>query len=292
MDPALRKERDAFKKRALAQPVVEKKKPVLEKSEPPRKKKKPIISGASSSLTGISSPAGFNYKALQGSSKYKFGVLAKIVNYMRVRHQQGDTYPLSIKDVLDETNQTDISHTLKNWLINEALPNNPKIALEGGDCVYKPPFKLQGKKDLLRLLNRYDQQGLGGILMEDIVESLPNAEKCFRILGSRVIVVTRCNDKKKVVYYNDKAFLLQVNEEFRELWNSTAVDSIDEGKIEEYLKKQGISSMQDFGMKKFQKQKKKQPKSRPRKFKKLNDHMGDVLRDYTEDDVKKQAAKK
>ncbi|PIK40996.1 putative transcription initiation factor IIE subunit beta isoform X2 [Apostichopus japonicus] len=231
MDPALRKERDAFKKRALAQPVVEKKKPVLEKSEPPRKKKKPIISGASSSLTGISSPAGFNYKALQGSSKYKFGVLAKIVNYMRVRHQQGDTYPLSIKDVLDETNQTDISHTLKNWLINE-------------------------------------------------------------ILGSRVIVVTRCNDKKKVVYYNDKAFLLQVNEEFRELWNSTAVDSIDEGKIEEYLKKQGISSMQDFGMKKFQKQKKKQPKSRPRKFKKLNDHMGDVLRDYTEDDVKKQAAKK
>lgn len=40
--------------------------------------------GASSSLTGISSPAGFNYKALQGSSKYKFGVLAKIVNYMRV----------------------------------------------------------------------------------------------------------------------------------------------------------------------------------------------------------------
>ncbi|PIK46334.1 putative general transcription factor IIE subunit 2-like [Apostichopus japonicus] len=191
MDPALRKDRDAFKKRALAQPVVEKKKPVLEKSEPPRKKKKPIISGASSSLTGISSPAGFNYKALQAAQS------TSLVSWPRLSITCGSdiskatTYPLSIKDVLDETNQTDISHTLKNWLINE----------------------LQGKKDLLRLLNRYDQQGLGGILMEDIVESLPNAEKCFRILGSRVIVVTRCNDKKKVVYYNDKAFLLQVNEE-------------------------------------------------------------------------------
>lgn len=46
MDPALRRERDAFKKRALAQPVVEKKRPLSEKSEPP-KKKKPIISGKS-----------------------------------------------------------------------------------------------------------------------------------------------------------------------------------------------------------------------------------------------------
>lgn len=51
--------------------------------------------------------------------------------------------------------------------------------------------------------------------------------------------------------YCDIIFPFCFGVEFRELWNSTAVDSIDEGKIEEYLKKQGISSMQDFGMKKF-----------------------------------------
>lgn len=38
--------------------------------------------------------------------------------------------------------------------------------------------------------------------------------------------------------------------EFQKLWRSIPVDSIDEEKIEEYLKKQGISSMQETGPKK------------------------------------------
>ncbi len=39
--------------------------------------------------------------------------------------------------------------------------------------------------------------------------------------------------------------------EFQKLWRSVPVDSIDEEKIEEYLKKQGISSMQEMGPKKM-----------------------------------------
>lgn len=39
-------------------------------------------------------------------------------------------------------------------------------------------------------------------------------------------------------------------EEFQKLWRSVPVDSMDEEKIEEYLKKQGISSMQETGPKK------------------------------------------
>lgn len=38
--------------------------------------------------------------------------------------------------------------------------------------------------------------------------------------------------------------------EFQKLWRSVPVDSIDEEKIDEYLKKQGISSMQETGPKK------------------------------------------
>lgn len=38
--------------------------------------------------------------------------------------------------------------------------------------------------------------------------------------------------------------------EFQKLWRSVPVDSIDDDKIEEYLKRQGISSMQDTGPKK------------------------------------------
>lgn len=40
------------------------------------------------------------------------------------------------------------------------------------------------------------------------------------------------------------------NVEFQKLWRSVPVDSIDDEKIEEYLKKQGISSMQETGPKK------------------------------------------
>lgn len=40
------------------------------------------------------------------------------------------------------------------------------------------------------------------------------------------------------------------NAEFQKLWRSVPVDSMDEEKIEEYLKKQGISSMQETGPKK------------------------------------------
>lgn len=42
---------------------------------------------------------------------------------------------------------------------------------------------------------------------------------------------------------------LQISE-FQKLWRSVPVDSMDEEKIEEYLKKQGISSMQETGPKK------------------------------------------
>lgn len=39
--------------------------------------------------------------------------------------------------------------------------------------------------------------------------------------------------------------------EFQKLWRSVAVEGIDDNKIEEYLEKQGITSMQDQGIKKL-----------------------------------------
>lgn len=264
----------------MAQPAVEKKrpKPGSFSGRPQAKKKKPGSSAMGQGSAGSSSL--HNYKMMQGSSKFKFSVLAKIVNHMKTRHQAGDTFPLSIDEIMDETNQTDIGSKQKMWLMNEALPNNPKIAMEDGGYVFKPPYHLRGRKDLLRLLNRHDQQGLGGIMMDDIVESLPNAEKSIGLLGDRIIIITRSNDKKKVLFYNDKAFQLNIDEEFKELWNSSTVESLDEGKIEEYLRKQGINSMQDMGNHKFTPQRKKRPvRKGPRKFKKHNDHLTSVLQD-------------
>jgi len=51
---------------------------------------------------------------MTGSSQYRFGVLAKIVKHMKTRHQDGDDHPLTLEDILDETNQLDIGISVKN----------------------------------------------------------------------------------------------------------------------------------------------------------------------------------
>ncbi|XP_075922877.1 transcription initiation factor IIE subunit beta isoform X2 [Petromyzon marinus] len=180
MDPALLRERERFKQRALAQPVVEKRPaPSSSSSSSKKKKSRPDHGGSSGSKSGETGN-GINYKNLPGSSGYKFGVLAKIVNHMKTRHQKGDTHPLALDEILDETKQLDIGIKQKQWLTTEALLNNPKIDVVDGKYAFKPKYNLKDKKALLRLLDRHDQQGLGGILQDDVEEGLPNAAKAMK----------------------------------------------------------------------------------------------------------------
>ncbi|XP_018593351.1 transcription initiation factor IIE subunit beta isoform X2 [Scleropages formosus] len=290
MDPALLRERELFKKRALSTPAVEKR-PAASESSSSSKKKKPKQdrdSSGGSKHSADTSNGSFNLKALSGSSGYKFGVLAKIVNYMKTRHQRGDTHPLTLEEILDETKLLDIGMKQKQWLMNEALASNPKIEVRDGKYSFKPKHNLKDKKALLRLLDKHDQLGLGGVLLEDVEEGLPNAHKAIKALGDQIIFVTR-PDKKKILFYNDKHCQFVVDEEFQKLWRSIPVDSMDEEKIEEYLKKQGISSMQETGPKKaMPMQKRKKPGTqKKRRFKTHNDHLAGVLEDYSEGVPKK-----
>uniref|UniRef100_A0A8C6LPU6 Transcription initiation factor IIE subunit beta n=1 Tax=Nothobranchius furzeri TaxID=105023 RepID=A0A8C6LPU6_NOTFU len=309
MDPALLRERELFKKRALSTPAVEKRQTTSDSGS--HKKKKPKLDKESSSGSKHKSSNGnINIKA---SSGYKFGCLAKIVNYMKTRHQNGDTHFLTLEEILDETKLLDISMKQKQWLMTEALVNNPKIEVRDGTYGFKPKYNLKDKKALVRLLDKHDQLGLGGVLLDDVEEGLPNAAKAIKALGDQIIFVTR-PDKKKVLFYNDKNCQFSVDEEFQKLWRSVPVDSIDEEKIEEYLKKQGISSMQETGPKKvvsvfishffkliqktlhvfetalevsalFQmpvQKRKKQAGQRKRQFKTHNNHLEGVLEDYSD----------
>nr|XP_028567680.1 transcription initiation factor IIE subunit beta isoform X3 [Podarcis muralis]XP_028567681.1 transcription initiation factor IIE subunit beta isoform X3 [Podarcis muralis]XP_028567682.1 transcription initiation factor IIE subunit beta isoform X3 [Podarcis muralis]XP_028567683.1 transcription initiation factor IIE subunit beta isoform X3 [Podarcis muralis] len=306
MDPSLLRERELFKKRALCTPAVEKRPAPSSDSSSSKKKKTKVEQGGSSSskqnagswilllefkqklfflcpILPDHSNGSFNLKALSGGSGYKFGVLAKIVNYMKTRHQRGDTHPLTLEEILDETQHLDIGLKQKQWLMSEALVNNPKIDVIDGKYAFKPKYNLKDKKALLRLLDKHDQRGLGGILLEDIEEGLPNAQKAIKALGDQIIFVTR-PDKKKILFYNDKSCQFTVDEEFQKLWRSVPVDSMDEEKIEEYLKRQGISSMQEAGPKKIAPiQRRKKPASqKKRRFKTHNDHLAGVLKDYSD----------
>jgi transcription initiation factor TFIIE subunit beta len=104
---------------------------------------------------------------------------------------------------------------------------------------------------------------------------------CVQNLESELITIVR-QDKKKVLFYNDRHAEINIDEEFVKLWRSVAVDGIDDAKIEEYLDKQGIRSMQDQGTKKPVKQPMRRKGQRKKVLKKPkdNEHIADELRHY------------
>lgn len=91
------------------------------------------------------------------------------------------------------------------WLQTEALINNPKIEVSPDNrFCFKPVYKIKDGKSLMRLLKQHDLKGLGGILLDDVQESLPHCEKVLKNRASEIVYIIRPIDKKKVLFYNDR----------------------------------------------------------------------------------------
>ena len=285
MDPALLRDQQLFKKRAIAVPVIENRQKIKDKqsqnassSGPPKKKIK--------KEQNFSSVKDSMYSKIGTNENSSFGILRKIVLKLKKNYLDGCMDAIDFNSILDETNQLDMSIKNQNWLITEALPNNKRIKVTVGEdgvtrYAFKPPFpNLKDRSSLKRLLNNYDMRGKGGIDMDDVIESLPNAERIVKQLADRndIVLITR-PDKKKILFARDNGMEFKVDEEFQKHWRSVAVDGIDEQKIEDYLEKNGITSMRDVGTKKITPiQKRKKPTMRKNRItKKHNDHMTDVL---------------
>lgn len=276
MDPALLKEHENYKKRAATAPLVEARKrpaqPEPSKIRPHKKsrpeREKPL-------------QREFDYKTATGSSEYKFGILAKIVRYLKSMHQKGIQEAITIDDILDETNQTDIGPRNQHWLTSEALLNNPKVEVVGNGYRFKPVYNIRDKKGLLNLLRENEQNGNGCIMMEIIEESVPNVAKVMKDLKDSVIHLIR-PDKKEMLYYNNKDDYppVTIDEDIVKCWRSVSIEGVDERKFEEYLKKHNITAMENLEIKKARVQKKK-PSKKAKPFKTHNEHMGDILKDYS-----------
>jgi len=283
MDAALLAEREAFKRRAMATPAVEAKKRKVE--EVKEMKHKRPEGNKPTAKPGGGQGAKKSGANMGASSQYKFGVLARIVRHMRSRHMDGEDHPLTLEEILDETNQLDVSGKTRQWLQTEALNNNPKIKVtDNGDrYMFKAPFELRDKKSLIKLLKRRDLNGEGGVYYDDINESLPRAEKIVQSLtgDGKIIQIPRPCDKKKVLFYYDHTTDFELDDEFIKQWRSISVDGVDDAKIEDYLDKQGIRSMQDQGLKKLAMPKRKKGIKR-KVATKDNLHMSSVLVDYSE----------
>ena len=219
MDSELWREREAFKRKAMAVPILENQK--KDKRPDPANAgsthatasgKKARVKGKELGPQSQAAKAKMDMLQLRQvegqSSMFRFGILSKIVRHMRSRHLDGEDQPLTLEEILDETNQSDITGKTRQWLVNEALINNPKISSsqsrmgpEGPISTYmfKPPYNITNKKGLLALLKSNDRKGLGGIFYEDIQECLPNAEKIVNNLefNDRIVIVYRTSDKKE-----------------------------------------------------------------------------------------------
>lgn len=294
MDPALLKGFNAFKKRSLATPVVEAKKPSTSQQSAGNavvkkkvKRKTELPAQLLQQAKKQAAQQTFNYKT-HGSirTKSRFSILQSIVDFLKSSYQKRDFRNFTLDELLDLSRNTDMKPKDKIWL-EEALRQNPKIALDDNRYIFKPKYALRDKKSLIKLLDKHDQQGLGGVLLDDIREGLPNADDIIKAIADKVTFVTRANDKKAILYNFDSSMAVSVDEEFQKHWRSVAVEGLAEPDIEKYLTSSGITTMQGVAPK-TQKVNKKRGGKRKRNGKLLNTHLeGGVLKDYSETPGKK-----
>ena len=289
MDPSLLKDLKDFKARSIKQPTVEAKKPKATSNDQPRSKPKvtkvPKSSYLPKELLQPKKPASpsTDYKSHTFRSKHKFAVLAAIVDFMKKRHLQRQFEPLTVDEILDQIKYTDISQSDKAWLEHEALKGNAKLVHKDGKFVFKPKYYVKDKKQLLKLLERHEESGLGGILLDDIRESLPDADEVVKSVGRKITFITRSTDKKVILFFKNDQHQLTVDEEFQKHWRGVSVEGIGENDIEKYLVNAGITTMQDSGIRKPQKTQQRKKPNRKRNFKKLNTHLDETtLKDYSE----------
>ncbi|BHF62375.1 Transcription initiation factor IIE subunit beta [Sparganum proliferum] len=286
MDPALVKEREAFLRRARTMQYVETARVAQQSASSSLKSSSPSPSPAKRPAPN---PAQRDYLTMDArpQNQGRFALLSKVVKYMKQRHLERDVHPLSVEEILEETMLQDSPLSDVKWLETEALPNNPKIhSTADGKFVFKPKYDVRNRQELYQLLKRHEFRGLGGIYLDDLAEAVADVDKVVQSLGDHVIHVVIPHDKKVVLFYNDKSFDLGIKEEFKQLWRAVSVEGMHEVKIEECLRRNGITSMSAdrkiFTLATKQKQVgRKRASNRPVKLKD-NEHLQDILKDFSQ----------
>uniref|UniRef100_A0A1I7XX74 Transcription initiation factor IIE subunit beta n=1 Tax=Steinernema glaseri TaxID=37863 RepID=A0A1I7XX74_9BILA len=299
MNAELLKQRAEFQKHA-ARNVSVQQRPTAESSyttyksedNKKKKKKKPVSSDPQLNAKSLSEynkgqglpsgPAGITPGGGEANAMH-FSLLAKIVDYMKRRHLEAKQWGLTLKEILDELQLHDVSKKAEMWLI-ENLPNNRRLNVdEDGRFTFRPPYKVKNRATLLQLLQKFERDGKGGVLLSELNECMPNIEKHVQSLGNQVITMTTQHNKRKdqVYFYNNSDTDYTLDDDFKQLWRSVSVDHLDEKKIEEYLQKHGIRTMKDLQPKKIQGGAPKRKAVKRKINQKVhNEHLSDVLQDY------------
>jgi len=126
-------------------------------------------------------------------------------------------------------------------LIEEALPNNPRVSVDAeGKLSYKPPYNLKNRPALQALLKKNYQEKRGGVSLSDLNDSIPLAEQNVKKTSDVIDIPTA--RKEHIYFYDDPEMQYgPVDEEFLRLWKSVSVEHLSEKAVEEYLSSKKIS---------------------------------------------------
>ena len=108
--------------------------------------------------------------------------------------------------------------------IEEALKQNPKLKMiQQANGTYKFSFRppldgVKDKKSFYKYLERHHFEGLGGVMKEEVVESLPKAEKILKYHEEKKNIILHTRPDKKVCkchhrgcpFHPIKLFLIEI----------------------------------------------------------------------------------
>lgn len=201
---------------------------------------------------------------------------------MKQRFLEANTEMLSLDEILTKLKVFDLPKNSRMVLDNEMLTRSPKLKVRNVDGVNKftfiPKYKIRNNKELLQLIrNRHKKYG-AGIPIEDIAESVPNAEKKLEVIDE--VVVLKGAGGVKIAFYNEKKDedSPSIEQEYISYWKSISVDALNDMAIEEYLVENGHNKFKSIMKTTKTMLPPSKRKMKPKKF--LNDHLGNILINY------------
>lgn len=207
MDPALRKEKEAFIKRALAaseksqksKEAAAKAKAHVEPSKPKKAKKKghthhAAPSTADTSLESMDMIKEAAKQAYRINNTHR--VLKCIMDMLKMRYIDKVYDRMTLDEILAKLELGNI-YNMKQW-IRDALTTNTKVKFfpEEDTFIFKPAIGHQvcNRKQLVARLRGNDLEGLGGITMTDIREALHNPDKVVKVyrtyIQHKIVVIS------------------------------------------------------------------------------------------------------
>lgn len=214
MDPALLKQKEAFKKRALEAAAttsqVRQKKDTQKKanvqSKPKKSSKTVRVQRPPPQLTTkckcyINSVASsrFMHKlrkkmiswfndAVVGDAgsglNNPYRLLKSVMDMLKERYASKNYESLTFEEIISKIGREDLSVDLSQWL-EEALLSNPKVhfSADSRRYLFKPALGLgvRNRRQLLELLKEWEREGKGGMMMSDVREAVYNPERAIKV---------------------------------------------------------------------------------------------------------------